>query len=317
LVINTSRIPLAWYLLEDIVRNTLLLPLTLCAAIGTVFAQDLPPTGVVRSGDIQLFRSSSQFTFDPFGTISTVTDTASGAFYMIDYGEPTGIDPPAVTTIGACTVVSLGVSPPINPPAVVILDAGPVLNLAGPNGSTQIPATQFAFGATLGGGTTYPDFLGLPPPPPLYLDAGTYTIDNGDGGADVGPFMASLNIPAQFIWSNPDAAASIDRSAGLEVLWTGGDPDSQVKIIGGAAVIDPATGQLASGAFFTCTETNSVSYFFVPPEVLAFVPASAVAGVPNGSLSVNNGVKVTFEASGVDQSTFTFTSSSTRTPEYR
>ena len=295
--------------------NILVFFLMLCMALGAAFAQDSPPTGVVRSGDIQLIRSSSKFSAGPLGIIDTTTDTLSGAFSMIDYGQPLGIDPPGVTTIGSCSVVSIGGTPPVDPPAVTILDAGPVLNLTGPNGSTQIAATQFAFGAMLGGGTTFP---GLPAPPPLYLDAGTYTVDNGGGGADVGSFTATLNIPTQFVWTNADAAASIDRSAGLDVAWTGGDPDSKVNIAGGVVVINADTFQVASGAFFTCTETNSAGHFFVPPEVLMLVSASTIVNdIPNGFLTVNNGVSVKFDAPGADQSTFRFTSAAVRIPEYR
>ena len=39
------------------------------------------------------------------------------------------------------------------------------------------------FSGSLGGATaTIP---GLPPPAPLYLDPGSYTVDNGSGGVDV------------------------------------------------------------------------------------------------------------------------------------
>jgi len=297
------------------VRNILVFLLTLSVAVGAVFAEDSPPTGVVRNGDIQLLRTSSTFSAGPFGTIETTTDALAGAFYMIDYGEPGGIDPPAVTTIGSCSVVSLGGTPPLNPAKTTVLDAGPVLNLTGPNGSTQIAAADFAFAAMLGGGTTIPF---LPPPPPLYLVPGTYTVDNGGGGADVGAFTATLNIPTPFVWTNADAAALIDRGTGLDVAWTGGDPDSKVNIAGGVVVIDAVTSMVTSGAVFTCTETTSAGHFFVPPEVLTLLPASAIAdNTPFGSLVVNNGVAVKFDAPGVDQSTFTFASATVRTPEYR
>ena len=302
--------------LEGIVRKNRVFFLTLSVAMGAVFAQDSPPTGVVRGGAIELIRSSSKFSAGPLGTINTTTDTLAGGFSMIDYSKLLGTDPPAVTTIGSCSVVLI--KPPQgtpDPTAITILDAGPVLNLTGPNGSKQIAATEFAFGAMLGGGTSIP---GLPPPPPLYLDPGPYTVDNGGGGADIGPFKATLTIPTQFVWTNSDASASIDRSAGLDVAWTGGDPDSKVTIAGGVVLINADTRQVASGAVFTCTETNSAGHFFVPPEVLTLLPASTIVNnTPNGSLTVNNGVTVKFDAPSVDQSTFTFTSGALRIPEYK
>src|SRR5437870_5097914 len=121
----------------EVVRSILVFLPILSLAAGAVFAQE-PPTGVVRRGDIQLMRSSSKFSAPPFGILDTTTDTISGAFSMVDYGEPLGIDPPAVITIGSCIVVPIGGTVPIVSPSVTILDAGPVLNLTGPNGTTQI-----------------------------------------------------------------------------------------------------------------------------------------------------------------------------------
>lgn len=289
--------------------------LTLSLGGGAVFAQNTPPTGIVRGGGIQLTRSNSKFSAGPLGSIDTTSDSLSGAFSVTDYSKLLGTDPPTVTTIGSCTVVTLALNTSFDPTAVTVLDAGQVLNLTGPKGSKQIAATKFAFSAELGGGLAFP---GLPPPPPLYLDPGTYTVDNGGGGADVGSFTATLNVPTQFVWTNSDAAVSIDRSAGLDVAWTGGDPDSKVTITGGVAVVSPDTRQVASGTVFTCTETNSAGHFFVSPEVLLQVPATTIVNsVPNGVLIVSDGVTVKIEASGVDQSTFTYSSVAVRIPEFK
>jgi hypothetical protein len=69
------------------------------------------------------------------------------------------------------------------------------------------------YSATLGGGS--------PNPPPLYLDAGTYTA-MGPGGADPGAFLASLNLPPPLIWTNMSSISTIVRANGQNVTWTGG-----------------------------------------------------------------------------------------------
>lgn len=127
----------------------------------------------------------------PLGTLDTTSDQLVGGFQATDYSKLTLRDPPAVTTIGSCYVVLIGptqLTAPPDAPVTTILDAGPFLNLTGPKGIKQIAADKLTFGATLGGGLAF-DFL--PPPDPLFLDPGTYTVDNGGGGADVGPFTAT------------------------------------------------------------------------------------------------------------------------------
>ena len=211
---------------------------------------------------------------------------------------------------------------PPNPPtdisgAVTLLDAGPAINLTGPNGTKTFAASQFGFGGQLGGGTAFP---GAPAPAPLYLDPGTYTVDNGGGGADVGPFTATITIPATFTWTNADdpSTQSIDRSAGVDVAWTGGDPNSMVIINGGVLTMDPVSHQISGGAVYTCKENNSAGHFFVSPDVLSLLPASTanIAGLSNGLLSVSDGVQATFSATGIDTGFFSFSALTTRNSAY-
>ena len=150
------------------------------------------------------------------------------------------------------------------------------------------------------------------------VDPGTYKIDNGGGGADIGAFTATLNVPPQFMWTNADAALSIDRSAGIDIIWTGGDPDSKVNIQGTVAVTNATTRMLEAGGVFTCMESNSAGHFFVSPEVMKILPATTtVNGVSNGTLSVSDGVEVKFNATGSDLSLFSYRSGTTRSPEYK
>jgi hypothetical protein len=301
---------------EEILREAHVIFAVVVAA-GAAFAQD-PPTGIVRGGAIVLLRTSSKFSAGPpIGTLDTTMEQLIGGFQATDYSKLPRIDAPAVTTIGSCIVLALVPQSPTasDPTAVTLLDAGPVLNLTGPNGAKQFAAMKFAYGGALGGGLSIPF---LPPPAPLYLDPGTYTIDNGGGGADIGPFTAALNVPTQFAWTNADAALSIDRSAGIDIVWTGGDPASKVNIQGTVTVINATTHMLDSGGAFNCTEDNSAGHFFVTPEVMKILPpTTTVNGVSNGTLSVSDGVEVKFNAPGSDLSLFSYRSGTTRSPEYK
>src|SRR5262249_42024524 len=73
-------------------------------------------------------------------------------------------------------------------PAVAPLGAGSVLNLTGPNGNKQFPAMKTARRYCPSDSDS-----GLASPAPLYMDPGTYTVDNGAGGADIGPFTADFD----------------------------------------------------------------------------------------------------------------------------
>ena len=139
------------------------------------------------------------------------------------------------------------------------------------------------------------------------MEPGVYTVNNGAGGADVGPFTGTLTLPDQFVWSNADSVSPIDRSAGVDIAWTGGDPSTKVYIGGSVTITDPATRRVSGGATFSCIADNSAGHFLVPPEVLTLLPATTTSnGVPNGNMIVTNGVQADLALPGFDQSLFIF-----------
>jgi hypothetical protein len=281
--------------------------------VGVALAQPTP-TGIVKNGAIILLRTEQKAFIGAVTIDDTTSDAFAGGFTSIDYSkwqysQASG----TTTTIGPCIVF---VTPQPEPPGpdnfalINYLDAGPVLNLNGPNGSRQAPAFGSFYFGTLGGGPSGP-----PAPPPLYLDPGTYTLDNGAGGPDIGPFVATLTIPSSpFVWTNADANLSIVRSAGVDIAWTGGDPNGKVVIQGSQSSNDPATLQPLVSGIFICTVDNTGD-FFVTPDVLSLLPAATFSQA--GTLMVSNNVVASFDAAGSDANTLQFQSSATRIVDFK
>jgi hypothetical protein len=302
--------------MEEVVRRIRVFFLAISLAAAAALAQDRP-TGIVKGGGISLLRTTGKISVGSTPAVESTSDIVAGGFQATDYDKLPPFDPGQVTTIGPCVVsVLTPQDPATNPGATTPLDAGPVLNLNGPNGSKQFPADKrFSWGGIVGGGVAI-NIPGFPPPPPLYLDPGTYTIDNGAGGADIGSFTATLTVPdPQFAWTNTDAAQSIDRSAGVDITWTGGNPAEKVYIQGVVSLID-SSFKFTGGGAFNCIVDNSEGHYFVPPEVLAVLPPSPPAP-GTSTLSVGSGVSAKFEAPGSDISLFSFLAGNARSVVYK
>jgi hypothetical protein len=286
---------------------------------GLALAQGGPPTGVQKNGVVGLLRAESKIPLIPgMPPTDSTTDNVTGAFVSSDYTNYTPPNLPPVTTIGPCFVTTITLPLAPQPPSGVVttfLDGGPVINLNGPNGTKQIPQMKSgAYFLQVGGGVAIPTPIpipGLPGVLPPYLDPGTYTVDNGSGGADVGPFTATLNVPSPgFAWTNADANLTIDRSAGVDIQWTGGDPANNVQIQG---VVSTST---VSGSF-TCIVPNN-GEFMVTSDVLSLLPATATgAPAATSSLTVSNLSLANFSASGLDLGIFSYESGATRFVVYQ
>ncbi|MCU1339212.1 MAG: hypothetical protein JWO19_4793 [Bryobacterales bacterium] len=165
---------------------------------------------------------------------------------------------------------------------LVGLDAG-TITLAGPAGLAVTLGSQFgikgAFTATLAVGS-------------IPSSGGTFTF-KGSGGADVGSFTTTITLSNPILtWTNLSAAATVDRTQGLPVSWTGGNPGTYVVISGTST--STASGAIAG---FTCRIAAEAGQFTVPSYILLGLPTG------NGGAAVQNDIFSTFSATGLDAAT--------------
>jgi uncharacterized protein (TIGR03437 family) len=231
-------------------------------------------SGSVRVGSVILLHSTSTFTFLGTTTVTT-TDAGSAGFNKISSNvySTTGYD----LNYGACVITN---TPPPGTVTSTGLDAGPVINVNGTNGAKQVavtPGYPGSFYATLGGGVPLPGQTAQP----LYFNPGTYTVNNGSGGKDVGGFNFNITVPPAFTWTNYGSINAVPRSQALTVNWTGGDPSWDVYLFGGSSVADNAI------VTFECRAHDSDQTLTVPVSILQALPVSATtSGTPLGSLSM-------------------------------
>jgi len=182
---------------------------------------------------------------------------------------------------GSCLVFPPGQIVGVIEPRPAPLEAGTALNLSGPKGAKQLPRR---------GPGAYHEQFSAAATQLQYLEPGAYTVDNGPGGADVGAFRATFNVPPRLIFTTQASAA------GLAVTWRGGDPAGFVNITGSSA--RSVTGQEAT---FSCTERVSAGQFTVPLYVRA--------DPGNGARGVEYFPQIRFRVPGLDAAFFTFFSS--------
>jgi uncharacterized protein (TIGR03437 family) len=204
----------------------------------------------------------------------TLETSASGIFSVSQGSSSSSTN----QSIGSCTVTSLAAGG--TPTTPTYLDAGN-LSITGPAGTQQL--TQLSIP---GSGLTGLYSLALPASF-IPSTGGSFTFTGG-GGAKVGAFMTSFSYANPMSWTNQSAGASVTRTQGLNVTWTGGDANSYLSIYG-------ISGSAFAIASFTCLAPVSAGQFTVPTYVLLALPAGS------GNLSVGNfAIPQSFTASGLD-----------------
>lgn len=270
----------------------------------------------LRVGSVNLAKATMKMTVPIIGSIENTSEVGSGVFrgYTADQliaSRGTGGNS---TSIGACSVFTYSGEggTPADPIQARVLDAGPRLDLTGPAGTKQI--TKGSTGDYLavlssntpglpGGIPGLPGGIGGGGGAAAFITAGSYTANNGAGGADVGGFSTNLTIPGNFSWTNESSINNVPRSSDLLITWTGAPGDAYAYITGGS-FNDAAN----VGASFFCMERGSVGRFSVPSAVLLALPQStSIEGIPTGQLMVGfTSNPSRFNATGLDVGIFSY-----------
>jgi hypothetical protein len=209
--------------------------------------------------------------------VLTVTNSANSAFEKLTGLLAGATGRGGLVSVGGCAVgpIVAGIPPSLEGG----LDAGSI-TLTGPAGLAVTLAPQLGIkglsGSTLAAGA-------------IPSSGGTFTF-RGSGGTDVGSFTSTVTFSNPILnWTNPSAAATLDRTQGLLVTWTGGNPGTTV-VIGGTST---ASGVSAG---FGCRVAAEAGQFTVPSYILLGLPAGG------GGVSIQNDILSTLSATGLDTS---------------
>lgn len=236
--------------------------------------QSLSGQTTVKVGGLLLAESTAPATS---GSGTTVTDAAIASFES--YTGAAYVAGGTSVSIGGC-YVSESLTASTTSGTTTGLDAG-AITVTNPAGSS---------GTLMSEGSLLPGFyVGQLATGFIPASGGTFSF-KGAGGANVGAFSASVVFTSPVLtWTNQTAAATVTRSAGLPIAWTGGASGTYVLISGTSS-----SGGSAFGGF-TCVAETSAGSFNVPGYVLAVMPEGT------GSLTVTNETTPqSFTATGLD-----------------
>jgi uncharacterized protein (TIGR03437 family) len=231
--------------------------------------QITPPNGkALKAGLVSLVQTNSPGK----GGTRTLTNSANAAFeqYSGLYPNRNPVSP------GGCILTQEPAPVPF--PNIVGLDTG-AISFTGPSEAALTLKSQGIQGA----------FYAILPAGAIPSSGGTFTFQ-GAGGKDVGPFTSTLMLSSPLLtWTNSSAAATIDRTKGLMVSWTGGNPGTYVFVTGTST----STGlQLLGG--FTYLVPIDAGQFTVPSYILSgLLPGK-------GGTELQNNVHGSLMATGID-----------------
>ena len=192
-------------------------------------------------------------------------------------------------SIGSC-LVSNNLTSSSSTATATGLDAGTAISVAGPAGSLTL--SQLSVPGVSLAGLYAPAGTGTVPSSFIPASGGAFIFDNGSGGKDVQHFNTTLTLPAAFTWSNVSQVASVTRSQGVNVTWTGGSAGSYVDITGSSTATINGKSVAVS---FVCLAPVAAGQFTIPAPVLLALPAGT------GSLSVGDYTnQQLFTAPGLD-----------------
>jgi len=243
-------------------------------------------------------------------------DAAMGTFQVLRPGSSDSFQPlETLPPVGTCQVFTTDGQQPTTPGVPVWalpiysergLDAGARLTLTSPSGRNN---SMPRYGGPAGG-----NYFGLFSASisgfrfGSSVETGVFTA-KGFGGADVGPFTVSANLPPSVQWTNANAISSVERAAGVLLKWTGGNSQQAIVISG----VSQGVGH-EQGVFY-CVADAAAGSFQVPASVLSVLPASRSGILDLAVLPASGPVK--FSATGIDSGFFITTSVTAKTVSYR
>jgi uncharacterized protein (TIGR03437 family) len=233
----------------------------------------LPALTTITTGSLQLTQSVSG---------AQMSTGAGGSFLAISGPESTNGG--GLNSIGSCAARQsiIGATGLLPGDTSTGLDAG-TITITGPSGTqpvSPIASSPGSYESTLPAG--------------FVPAVGGSFVFTGSGGKDVGPFTATVNYTNPIVWTNMSALTSVNRSQGVTLTWTGGDPNGYVEIVGSSASAQtPSTPVLGAG--FYCYAPVSAGTFTVPSYILLQLP------IGMGSLALENATtQATFTAPGLN-----------------
>ena len=236
--------------------------------------QNVANGGTLRTGGVTLEEFGLTISILGFSILEE-EDNGAGTFFKYDANtfleSQGGLSALAISS--GCSVSTFSGSSYVDPVAPTGLDAGAVINVTGPNGTKQLTKNSLGqYSAEFVAPSANP----LAPPPTKFLTPGTYTVDNGAGGADVGAFKATVTVPNPITWSNKATVNTVPRNQPLTITWTGGAATGQVDVIGTSPLaVDTTTQNPIGGASFICVAPASAGTLTVPAAILSALPPSA------------------------------------------
>ncbi|HXM41275.1 MAG TPA: hypothetical protein VN924_08490 [Bryobacteraceae bacterium] len=245
--------------------------------------QKISQTGTANIGVVQVTQTTGP-NYDALPTYAT-HDAALGSFVKLtaaQLSEGASASGAVVVSPGSCVVNFATAGAPLLPPLGLFqfayLSAGPELYGAGPEGDLTMPPLT-----PLAGIPVYGNFTLFVPP-----SGGNFNFGNTSGGADVGSFNVSLQVPPAWTWvdwQNMNSIFAIPRAGGITLDWTGGDPSTYVSVNGVSyGSMNGGTDLFVLGDF-TCLAPTSAGAFTVPPVVLQALPVSYNAPISQNLLS--------------------------------
>ncbi len=242
--------------------------------------------GRVVLGSFILSRMTTSSAIPGLGSFEMTTENVAGEFARYSVGSVGGFGDSSAEyagLIGRCLVYRFrGSTQPalFSPP--IPLDAGNPLRLNGPNANNvAVPRLASNFYAATLYQSGIPGVPGSGSGTPV-IAAGTYTL-SGTGGADVGPFNATVTVPPPFTWTNRDGINDVNRGQGLAITWSGGAGVMVINGVSTTRVGGTANDPIFDGALFVCFADAGAGNFTVPASILSQLPASGDLATGSGS----------------------------------